>query len=540
MAHKVDASRFTMQPSADIPRSAFDVQHTHKTTFNAGFLVPVYVDEVLPGDSFRLKMTAFARLSTPLVPLMDNMFFESFFFFVPNRLLWSNWERFMGEQLTPSDTTVFLVPQVVLGDANISAATIFDYFGLTVNNEPTASLSVTALPFRAYNLIFNEWFRDQDLVTPATVLVDDGPDPVATYTMKQRAKRHDYFTSARPWPQKPMNISDLSNNAMGPQAPGGRYLNPTSGVPVTGIGIESVQTPTVGTYTVRESGRSNTVAYSPSWISSDDAFFMRVGPGDSPDLRVLVNDIRTAVMIQGFLERNARGGTRYTEIVMNQFRVQSPDARLQRPEYLGGGRSMVSINPIAQTSGTSTTGESTTVLGEQAGIGSVVAQHGFSQSFTEHGYIIGLVNCRPEILYQQGVNRMWSRRTQFDFYWPALAHLGEQAITQREIFADGTANDNLVFGYQERWSEYKYKPSRTSGYFRSTDATPLDIWHLGENFSPAPVLNNVFVTQGFDEVDRVLQSSTNFGQQFLLDTLFDVRMVRCMPMYSIPGIGGRL
>lgn len=534
---KAEASRFAMVPRNDVPRSAFDVVHMHKTTFNSGDLVPVYIDEVLPGDSFRLKMAAFCRTATALVPIMDNLIFETFFFFVPNRLCWSNWERFMGEQTSPTDTTVFLMPYVIV-DA-VSIGQLGDYFGITVQGGAAKSLQINALPFRAYAMIWNDWFRDEDIDTMATVAVDDGPDTWATVNvLRQRRKRHDYFTSARPWPQKPINAQDLSTSIMGPLAPGGRMTFPQAGAPVSGLGINDGAAPTVGANSVRMAG-TRVEVFDPFYNSTDDPFYMKVGAGNAPDVRVLINDIRTANMVQLLLERNSRGGTRYSELVRSHFGVVSPDARLQRPEYLGGGRTYIAVNAVAQTSASGVAG-TTTVLGEQAGIGTAGAyNHGFSQSFTEHGMIIGLVSVRGDLSYQQGVERMWLRRTQFDFYWPALAHLGEQAIMRTEIYALGEATDQTVFGYQERWSEYKYKPSRISGEFRSTGTTPIDMWHLAQKFTAAPTLNSSFMAEA-PPVTRVLQVATGGGHEFLLDTMFEVRKVRPMPMFSIPGIGPRL
>jgi len=542
----VDASRFAMVPRNDVPRSAFDVSHGHKTTFQGGYLIPIFVDEVLPGDSIRLNMTAFCRLSTPLVPIMDNLELETHFFFVPNRLLWDNWERFMGEKASPTDTTQFLTPYQELLDVHLAAGTLGDYLGLTLNNSAN-TLRVSALPFRAYNLIWNDWYRDQDLNSPVVVDVDDGPDAPGDYVILQRAKRHDYFTSARPWPQKPMNIGQWPSSADGfntqslnsgfPAFTKGNYSGEGVGAPVTGIGIWG-DVPTTASQSIKMSG-NRTGVYGDFWSTATSELYTRASAGDFPDIRVLVQDMRTAELVQVMLERNARGGTRYAELVRSHFGVISPDARLQRPELLGGGRTMITVNPVAQTSASGVAG-TTTKLGELAAVGSGMATgHGFSQSFTEHGIILGLASVRSYLTYQQGNHRMWNRRTQFDFYWPGLAHLGEQGILSQEIFADGSADDVTIFGYQERWSEYKYKPSRTSGFFRSTDATPLDMWHLGQEFGSRPVLNGLFVLEDAP-LDRVLQVATNFGEQFLMDALFDVRYVRCMPMYSIPGVGSRL
>jgi len=397
----VDAHRFSMVPRADVPRSAFDCSHSHKTTFNAGYLVPVYVDEVLPGDSIRLNMTAFCRLSTPLVPIMDNLELESFFFFVPYRLVWENWERFMGEQASPSDTTQFLTPYVEILAADLAPGSLGDYFGLTLNNSAN-TLKVSALPFRAYNRIWNDWFRDEDLSVKMSEVVDDGPDTIGGdgYAVNYRAKRHDYFTSARPWPQKPTAQDWLPSsstfNPLGLNAGLGQggfskgyYASEGIGAPVMGLGSNVAAD--AGAVSMNMTG--NRVGIYDDTLRGDDVI-MRMTPFDYPDVRVLVSDIRTATMIQAMLEKNARGGTRYSELIRSHFGVISPDARLQRPEYLGGGRTMITVNPVAQTAPSGIAG-TTTKFGELAGIGTGMAQgHGFSQSFTEHGVIIGLVNVR--------------------------------------------------------------------------------------------------------------------------------------------------
>lgn len=537
----VNPARFAMVPRPSLPRSVFDLSHTHKTTFNAGFLVPVYVDEVLPGDSFRVRMTAFCRLATATVPIMDNLILESFFFFVPNRLVWSNWQRFMGEQVNPSDTTEFLVPTVPIG--GVVVGDVADYFGISFQAAAgSAPFSVNALPFRAYNLIWNDWFRDEDLSDLAVVALGDGPDVLADYGLRSRGKRHDYFTSARPWPQKPQNNPN-SGLLMGDLVPGQRMRLPQSGAPVSGIGqwAGSAVTPGAGPISARETG-SRTIDY-PEYFNTEsvNSILIRADAvSNFPDIRVLVNDIRTANMVQLLLERNARGGTRYTEIVRAHFGVISPDARLNRPEYLGGGRANITINPIGQTSATGIAG-TTTPLGELAGVGTALASNnGFSSSFTEHGFIIGLVSVRADLTYQNGTARMWFRRTLWDHYWPDLANLGEQSIQGREIWTNGDAGDLTVFGYQERWSEYKYKPSRVSGQFKSNAVGgTLDMWHLAQNFATRPVLNQAFILED-PPVDRVLETDTTFGTQFLFDSVFDIRKATAMPMFSIPGLGPRL
>jgi len=546
---KVQTNRFAMTPQSHVQRSAFDSQHTHKTTFDAGKLIPFYVDEVLPGDSFRVRLSAFARLATAIVPVLDNLIFETFFFFVPNRLVWSNWERFMGEQLSPSDSTDFVTPQMEATWSEISLpGSIYDYLGITVNGVTGVGVfSVNALPFRAYNLIYNDWFRDEDLVTPLTVNTDDGPDTSADTGLQFRMKRHDYFTTCRPWPSKPVMMPGIGGYTAGDElrnvVPGQDFLwtqfnsQAGMGIPVSGLGVGTLATTSGGPFDVFEPGRRPQI-YAPAY-GGGDLFIRANEPDGTPSVRVLVNDIRTGLMFQQWMERNARGGTRYAELVRKHFGVTSPDARLQRPEYLGGGRTYITTNPVAQTSASGITG-STTVLGEQAATGTVQAyDHGFSQSFTEHGIVLGILNVRADYTYQQGNNRMWFRKSKFDYFWPDFAHLGEQAVIRKEIFADGSAEDDNVFGYQERWAEYKYLPSRTSGYMRSSVATPLDMWHFGEFFNPAPVLNGTFMLEN-PPLSRVLQTGVFANQSFFCDLLLDRRLVRPMPMYSIPGVGVRL
>lgn len=553
----VEPSRFSMVPRNDVPRSAFDNTHTHKTTFDAGLLILVLVLEILPGDSVRLNMTALARLATPIVPIMDNLHLESFFFFCPNRLVWDNWQAFMGEQGDPTDQTSYLVPYVPVEPAPANpVGSLSDYFGIThAIAGAGGAIRVNALPFRMNNLIWNEFFRDQDLQSLASVPKGDGPDDMITnnYAVRNRGKRHDYFTSARPWPEKPLYSpapgsagGPYPSNAMyGPFVPGGAYSHFTTvpyhvGAPVTGLGVVSPNVPTTGPLTTVNTG-NRTYDYGRYYSSDIDTLVMRAQPaGDYPDVRVLINDIRTANMMQIMSERNARGGTRYTEIIRSHFGVTSPDARLQRPEFLGGGHSMVHVNPVAQTSFEGGSVGEETVLGEQAGIATAIAdRHGFAQSFTEHGYIIGYVTLRADITYQQGLNRMWFRRGRYDFYWPGLAHLGEQAVYLKEIFSQGAVADDNVFGYQERWAEYRNIPNRISGGFRSTNATPLDMWHLAQEFASAPALNAAFIVED-PPMERVLQVDTQAGFEVLFDSVFDVRMVRPLPMFSIPGMGPRL
>jgi hypothetical protein len=503
---------FSRVPKAEIQRSVFNRDHGLKTTFDAGYLVPIFYDEALPGDTFTMKSTGFGRLATPVNPFMDNLYIETFFFAVPYRLIWTNWEKFCGAQDNPDDSTDYLVPTVT---TNPTIGSLWDYLGVPTGN----SLTFNNFAGRAYNLIWNEWFRDQNLQDSITVDTGDGPDTASNYTLQKRGKRHDYFTSCLPWPQK----GDAVNLPLGGEAEilgknmpfdGANGNNNLANIRNSSGDLKGLYSgnPGNGVYGYVQNGNGELVADLTTATAAT------------------INELREAFQIQKLYERDARGGTRYTEIVQSHFGVTSPDARLQRPEYLGGGKDRINVNPIAQTSSTDTT----TPQGNMSAFATTgFSGHGFSKSFTEHSVVIGMACVFADLNYQQGLHRNFSRQTRWDFFWPALAHIGEQAVLNKEIYATGGADDDNVFGYQERFAEYRYKPSQVTGQMRSAAATSLDNWHLAQEFSALPVLNSSFIEEN-PPVDRVIAVTSE--PHMLLDMHFDLKCARPMPTYSVPGL----
>ena len=511
-------------PKADINRSSFNRSHGLKTTFDVDKLVPIFVDEVLPGDTHKLNTNIFARLATPINPIMDNMYLDTFYFFVPMRLVWDNYAKFFGEQTNPGDSTDYVIPSYAVNGVWGQSQTgqLLDYFGIPIGK----SKIINSLPIRAYHLIWDEWFRDQNLQESTQISrTDSGSNIIQNGSydwgaLHTRGKRHDYFTSCLPFAQK----GDSVTLPVGDKAYIG--IDGNDNTKVTAFFTNPAGNQQHGSLLQSNDGSTN--EHEIRGLSTDEN--RKLYADLSQATSASINDWRQAFQIQRFLEKDARSGTRYTEKIKGFFGVTSPDSRLQRPEYLGGGTTPVNIHPVTQQSAT----DSTSPQGNLSAFGTASENNsGFIKSFTEHGYIIGLVNVRADLTYQQGLDRMWSRETQYDFFWPTFAHLGEQAVLNKEIFLSGTPADDQVFGYQERYAEYKYKRSQLTGLFRSDASASLDAWHLSEDFANTPTLGDTFIKSN-TPLDRAIAVPSE--PHFIMDAYFNLTSIRPMPVFSPPGM----
>lgn len=541
-------SHFSQLPKADIQRSRFDRSSSIKTTFNVGDIIPFYVDEVLPGDTFDIKTSKVVRMQSLVTPIMDNIYLDTYFFFVPNRLTWEHWQEFNGENTQSAwiPATEYQVPQLTAPTGGWSIGTIADYMGIPTG---VSGLSVNALPFRAYALIMDQWFRDENLTDPLNISVSDvtqtgsnGSNYISDVALGgmpfKAAKYHDYFTSCLPAPQKgPDVLLPLGDKA--PVTTIDDFDYPQSPLPglvlgdqlsTGGVSNSTSMRFTVGSsspYTVNFTGGIG------SGVSGSGMIPLNLAVDLSQATASTINQLRLAFQIQKLYEKDARGGTRYIEILKSHFGVTSPDSRLQRAEYLGGNRIPININQVLQTSQTSDQSPQGNPVGQSL---TTDTHRDFVKSFVEHGFVIGVMVARYDHTYQQGLERFWSRKDRFDYYWPVFAHIGEQAVKNREIYAQGTSADDEVFGYQEAWADYRYKPNRVSGEMRSSAPQSLDVWHLADDYDSQPYLSDSWIREDKATVDRVLAVSSNLSAQLFCDIYVNNRTTRPMPVYSIPGL----
>lgn len=540
-------NNFAQNPQVGVSRSRFQRNSDNKTTFNTGDLIPIYLDEVLPGDTHQIDLACVMRMATPIFPVMDNAYCDFYFFFVPNRLLWEHWKEFMGEnkQTAWTPKTEYSVPQVTAPEDGWEEGTLADYLGLPTK---VKGISVSALPGRAYGLIYNEWFRNQNVTQPTLVEVSDATtegkndgsannDSAITLAKPLKAaKVFDYYTGALPEPQKGEPITIPLTGS----APLGMY-NPTTGKVTINSDEMKAIAKDVGLLS------SGSVFNAADWEVGDGPFTdkgLTVGKNASSTYRgvnlgadlstvtaATINQLRQAFQIQKLLEKDARGGTRYREVLREHFGVISPDSRMQIPEYLGGYRLPINVSQVIQTSST----DNTSPLGNTAALSvTTMNKPMFTKSFTEHGFIMGLAVVRTDQTYQQGIERMWSRKGRYDYYWPVLANIGEQAILNKEIYAQGNKTDEEAFGYQEAWADYRYKPSKVTGLFRSNAKQSLDAWHYAQDYKDLPTLSTEWMEQTDNEMKRTLAVQSQ--PDFIADFYFMNKTTRCMPVYSIPGL----
>ncbi len=554
---------FSRIPRTAIPHSTFDRSHGLKTAFDSGYLVPIECQEVLPGDTVSMTGNLLARLPACVTPIMDNVFLDTQWFFVPSRIVWTNFVKMMGERVNPADSIDYLVPQITAPSGGFPVGSLADFFGIPTG---VAGLKVNALPFRAYAKIWDDWYRDENLQDSIIQSTDDLGDSNGTInwnTLLKRGKRHDYFTSSLPWPQKgdgvelplsgsgqlmamPYNLDGLiaakRNTSSPPQAPesGLQWSStPSASLPVVGVGQSGTSTGYLSNGVVIDKGVINTS--SQSYHELDylaKGQIASLGVDLSSATAATINSLRMAFQLQRMLETDARGGTRFVELIRNHFKTICPDARLQRPEYLGGSSEQILFTPIAQTSAT---GDAGTPQGNLVAQAKCFSKVHFTKSFTEHGYLIGLANVRCDLNYQQGLNRMWSRRGRYDFFWPSLQNLGEQAVLNKEIYAQGPSVlddngnpvDDKAFGYQERYAEYRYSPSIITGKMRSTASASLDVWHLAQKFEALPTLSKEFI-EDTPPLKRAL--AVQDEPEIILDAYLQQKWTRPMSTYSIPGL----
>lgn len=544
-------SHFALNPTRiDMSRSTFDRNSSVKTSFNVGDIVPFYVDEVLPGDTFDIDTSKVIRMPSLLTPIMDNLYLDTYYFFVPNRIVWQHWKELMGENNESAwiPTTEYEVPQITAPSGGWSIGTIADYMGVPTG---VSGLSVNALPFRAYALICNEWFRDENLCDPLNIpLTDATVAGVNTGTFVtdvakgglpyKAAKYRDYFTSCLPAPQKGPDVTiPVSGGANYPVMSLDDKIPNVGSVATTWTDVKGGVSSANwhlggdnynGQLPGNDLGMFNVSASVSSLVAPTNLWAINDGVVST----ATINQLRLAFQVQKLYERDARGGTRYIEVLKSHFGVTSPDARLQRPEYLGGNRIPIVISEINQTSGTSA---NSTPQGNPSGQSRTTDVHSdFKKSFVEHGFIIGVMVARYDHTYQQGLERFWSRKGRLDFYWPVFANIGEQAVLNKEIYAQGNKTDDEVFGYQEAWADYRYKPNRVTGEMRSQAPQSLDVWHLGDDYSKLPSLSDSWIQEDSAVVNRVIAVSEENSNQLWADIFIKNKCTRAMPMYSIPGL----